>query len=219
MAILQVIYEDNHLLVIFKPAGMPSQEDASKALDVITAGKKYLKDKYNKPGNVFCGLVHRLDRPVSGLMVLAKTSKAAARLTTQFQSKDILKEYHCVVKGYPSLGLYEDFLYKDKKTNTTIVSNKGKKAQLLVEDVRYENPYSLVKIHLITGRSHQIRVQMASRNMPIVNDHRYNKEAKVNNDIALFANKISLIHPTLKTPLTFELDLPTTYPWNLFKNS
>lgn len=216
MATIEVIYEDNHLLVINKPAGMPSQEDASHAKDVINACKEYLKHKYNKPGNVFCGLVHRLDRPVSGLMVLAKTSKAAARLATQFQSSDITKEYHCVVKGYPSLGMYEDFLLKDNKTNTTVVSNKGKKAQLVIEDVRYEKPFSLVKITLITGRSHQIRVQMASRNMPIVNDHRYNKDAKVNNDIALFANKLTLKHPTANKTLTFELDLPTTYPWNMF---
>lgn len=217
MATFEVIYEDNHLLIINKPAGMPSQEDASLTLDVINACKDYLKKKYDKPGNVFCGLVHRLDRPVSGLMVLAKTSKAAARLATQFQSKDIVKEYHCVVEGYPKIGLYEDFLYKDKKTNTTVVSDKGKKAQLMVEDVHYMKPYSLVKIHLITGRSHQIRVQMASRNMPIVNDHRYNKNAKVNHDIALFANKLTLIHPTQKTSLTFELDLPNSFPWNQFK--
>jgi len=216
MASIEVIYEDNHLLVINKAAGMPSQEDNTQDLDVITAAKAYLKEKYKKPGNVFCGLVHRLDRPVSGLMVLAKTSKAAARLQKQFVGKDVLKQYHCVVKGYPSVGLYEDTLLKDKKTNTTFVSKNGKLAQLNVVDVVFVDGYSLCTIQLLTGRSHQIRVQMASRNLPIINDHRYNKDAKVGHDIALFASTLSFTHPTTKQQCNFTLSLPTTYPWDLF---
>lgn len=195
---------------------MPSQEDDSKDLDVVSAAKAYLKEKYNKPGNVYLGLVHRLDRPVGGLMVLAKTSKAASRLSKQIQENTMIKEYHCIVEGQAKRGEYVDYLLKDKKTNTTIVHPKGKKATLIVLHTKQHNNLSLVHLQLLSGRSHQIRVQMASRNTPILNDHRYNKNAKVNHDIALFASKLSLVHPTTKETLTFNLELPKTYPWNQF---
>jgi 23S rRNA pseudouridine1911/1915/1917 synthase len=217
MASFQVIFEDNHLLIINKPINMPSQEDDSKDLDVLTAAKAYLKEKYDKPGNVYLGLVHRLDRPVGGLMVLAKTSKAAARLSKQIQEHAIIKEYNCVVEGKAKIGEYVDYLLKDRKTNTTIVHPKGKKATLVVLHTKQYHDLCLCHLRLESGRSHQIRVQMASRNTPIINDHRYNKNAKVNHDIALFATKLSFEHPTSKEPLSFTLDVPNTYPWNQFQ--
>ena len=216
MASFEVVYEDNHLLVIVKPSNMPSQEDDSKDLDVLTAAKNYIKEKYDKPGNVYLGLVHRLDRPVSGLMVFAKTSKAAARLSQQIQNHTMIKEYQCVVEGNPKTGEYVDYLLKDRKTNTTIVHPKGKKATLNVLHTKHHNGLSLCHLQLQSGRSHQIRVQMAHRNTPIVNDHRYNPNAKINHDIALFASKLSFVHPTTKETLTFTLELPMSYPWNQF---
>lgn len=196
---------------------MPSQEDDSKDLDVLTAAKAYIKEKYNKPGNVYLGLVHRLDRPVAGLMVFAKTSKAAARLSQQIQDHSMIKEYDCVVEGHPKTGEYVDYLLKDRASNTTIVDPKGKKATLTVLHVIQNKGLSLCHLQLISGRSHQIRVQMAHRKTPIVNDHRYNPNAKVKNDIALFASGLEFIHPTTKEVMRFTLDLPTTYPWNQFQ--
>ena len=217
MATIEVIYEDNHILVINKPKHMPSQMDESHDLDVATATKQYLKDKYNKPNNVYLGLLHRLDRPVSGLMVLAKTSKAAARMSKQIQEQKIIKHYHCVVEGIPKLGLYVDYLKKDPKLNQTIVSKDGKKAQLNVISVDTHQSLSLCHIVLHSGRSHQIRVQMATRGTPIVNDHRYNKNAKKGQDIALVATYLEFTHPTTKENKIFQLPLPTDYPWSLFK--
>jgi 23S rRNA pseudouridine1911/1915/1917 synthase len=217
MATIEVIYEDNHLLVINKPKHMPSQADESQDLDVATAMKQYLKDKYNKPNNVYLGLLHRLDRPVSGLMVLAKTSKAAARMSKQIQDQKIIKQYHCVVEGKPKQGVYVDYLKKDQKLNQTVVSKDGKKAELDVISVVTKGQLSLCHISLHTGRSHQIRVQMAHRNTPIYNDHRYNKNAKIGQDIALIATYLEFVHPTTKELMTFKLPLPINYPWDQFR--
>jgi 23S rRNA pseudouridine1911/1915/1917 synthase len=218
MDTLNVIYEDNHLLVVNKPPGVLSQADGSLKPDIVNQAKQYLKEKYNKPGNVFCGLVHRLDQPVGGVMVLAKTSKAAARLSQQFSKNKVTRIYHCIVENQPPLGWYEDYLSKNKRTNTSYVSKDGKLAQLEVLSVKMKQNWGLVKIKLHTGRPHQIRVQMASRNFPILNDHRYHPEAKKRQDIALCANSLSFKHPTLKDQLTFEVPLPTTYPWSIFNS-
>ena len=217
MDTLNILYEDNHLLVLIKPAGILSQADGSHHDDIVNLAKAYLKEKYQKPGNVFCGLVHRLDQPVSGIMVLAKTSKAAGRLSEQFAKDRVTKHYHAVVKGKPPLGHYEDYLLKDKKSNTTYVSKHGKLAQLEVLSIRQNQGLSLVKLNLITGRPHQIRVQMASRGFPLINDHRYNKKATINQDIALFASKLVFDHPTTKQRMIFDAPLPSGYPWDIFK--
>ena len=217
MATPVIIYEDNHVLVITKPPGWLSQADRTQDLDVLTYFKGYLKETYHKPGNVYLGLVHRLDQPVSGLMVLAKTSKAAKRLSLQVKQHQLFKQYHCVVQGKAQPGIYRDRLLKDTKTNTTVVSMHGKAAHLEVVAVHYRKPLSLCMIRLFSGRSHQIRVQMAHRNTPIVNDHRYNTNAKKNQDIALLASGLGFYHPTTKQWLSFELPLPDTYPWVLFK--
>lgn len=215
---MKIIYEDNHLLVVLKPINIPVQEDDSKDLDMLTYLKKNLKEKYNKPGNVYLGLVHRLDRPVSGIMVFAKTSKAASRLSEQIRNHTFKKEYMAVLCGKtPKKDILVDKLLKNPKTNTTVVSEKGKEAILSYELIKYKNNYSLVKINLETGRSHQIRVQFSSRGYPLYGDQRYNKKALPKQQIALFANRLEFIHPVTKEKLFFEEELPNFEPWNIFK--
>jgi 23S rRNA pseudouridine1911/1915/1917 synthase len=213
---INVIYEDNHIIVVEKPVNIPVQADDSKDLDFLSMIKKYIKDKYNKPGNVYVGLVHRLDRPVGGIMVFAKTSKAASRLSEQVRLNKIKKVYHAVIEGKPlKEGHLEDYLLKDSKTNTTKVNKSGKLSILDYKLISTVENLSLVKVFLKTGRSHQIRVQFSSRNLPLYGDQRYNKNAKVGQQIALYATSLSFEHPTTKEVLTFELDLPNKYPWNI----
>ena len=213
---INVIYEDNHIIVVEKPVNIPVQADDSKDLDFLSMIKKYIKDKYNKPGNVYVGLVHRLDRPVGGIMVFAKTSKAASRLSEQVRLNKIKKVYHAVIEGKPlKEGHLEDYLLKDSKTNTTKVNKSGKLSILDYKLISTVENLSLVKVFLKTGRSHQIRVQFSSRNLPLYGDQRYNKNAKVGHQIALYATSLSFEHPTTKENLTFELDLPNKYPWNI----
>ncbi len=216
-AMINIIYEDNHLLVVEKPINIPVQADNSDDPDLLTLLKEYIKNKYKKPGNVYLGLVHRLDRPVGGVMVFAKTSKAASRLSKQIINKEFKKTYMAVVCGKPdSEGTFIDKLKKDSKTNITSVSKNGKEAILNYKLIAYKNKLSLVQIDLLTGRSHQIRVQFSSRNYPLYGDQKYNKEA-VLDQIALFAKKIEFIHPTTKEKINFELPLPNRYPFNIFK--
>ena len=164
------------------------------------------------------GLVHRLDRPVSGIMVFAKTSKAASRLSEQIRNHTFKKEYMAVLCGKtPKKDILVDKLLKNPKTNTTVVSEKGKEAILSYELIKYKNNYSLVKINLETGRSHQIRVQFSSRGYPLYGDQRYNKKALTKQQIALFANRLEFIHPVTKEKLFFEEELPNFEPWNIFK--
>lgn len=213
---INVVYEDNHIIVVEKPVNIPVQADDSKDLDFLSMIKKYIKDKYNKPGNVYVGLVHRLDRPVGGIMVFAKTSKAASRLSEQVRLNKIKKVYHAVIEGKPlKEGHLEDYLLKDSKTNTTKVNKSGKLSILDYKLISTVENLSLVKVFLKTGRSHQIRVQFSSRNLPLYGDQRYNKNAKVGQQIALYATSLSFEHPTTKENLTFELDLPNKYPWNI----
>ena len=216
---INVIYEDNHILVVEKNINIPVCEDESKDLDLLTILKQYLKEKYNKPGNVYLGLVHRLDRPVGGIMVFAKTSKAASRLSEQVRTHILKKEYHAVVLGKVNdHEVLKDNLLKDNKTNITKIDKKGKEAILEYNLVSYKDGYSLVKINLKTGRSHQIRVQFSSRNHPLYGDQKYNKQAIVGEQIALFASSLEFIHPVTKEVMKFSLPLPNRYPFNIFKN-
>ena len=213
---INVIYEDNHLLVVEKPINIPTQEDNTKDKDLLTILKKYIKEKYNKPGNVYLGLVHRLDRPVGGIMVFARTSKAASRLSEQVRNKTFKKTYNAVVIGnIENTGKLKDNLLKDEKRNIVKVDKNGKEAILNFKKLNYKNNMSLVEINLETGRSHQIRVQMAHHGYPLFGDQKYNKTAKVGEQIALFAKKIEFIHPTTNELLTFELDLPNRYPFTI----
>ena len=215
---INIIYEDNHLIVVEKPMKIPTQEDNTKDKDLLTILKEYIKEKYNKPGNVYLGLVHRLDRPVGGIMVFARTSKAASRLSEQVRNKTFKKTYNAVVIGnIENTGKLKDYLLKDEKRNIVKVDEKGKEAILNFKKLNYKNNMSLVEINLETGRSHQIRVQMANHGYPLFGDQKYNKTAKVGEQIALFAKKIEFVHPTNNELLTFELDLPNRYPFTIFK--
>ena len=214
---INIIYEDNHLLVVEKPINIPVQEDDSGDLDFLTMLKDYIKKRDNKPGNVYLGLVHRLDRPVGGIMVFAKTSKCASRLSEQVRTRLLKKTYYAVVEGkLETKGIFKDYLLKDTKTNMVKVDKNGKEAILDYELINYKNGLSLVKINLKTGRSHQIRVQFSSRGHALYGDNRYNKNAKVGEQIALFAKSLELIHPTTKETMKFDLEIKNKYPWNTF---
>lgn len=216
---INVIYEDNHIIVVEKKPNILVQQDNTKDICLTEIIKKYLKIKYNKPGNVYLGLVHRLDRPVGGIMVFAKTSKAATRLSKAIKENKITKIYYAVVVGKTNKEeKYIDYITKDNKTNTSFITDKtnGKEAILTYETIKTKNNLSLVKIHLITGRSHQIRVQFSHHSHPLIGDQKYNKKATPNTDIALFAKVLEFYHPVTKEKLHFELDLPNKYPFNLF---
>ena len=214
---INIIYEDNHILVVEKPVNIPVQADITKDEDLLTILKEYIKNKYNKPGNVYLGLVHRLDRPVGGIMVFAKTSKAANRLSKQVQDKTMKKTYIAVVQGQVQQeGILKDKLEKDSKNNITRVSKNGKEAILNYKLLQYKNNYSLIKINLITGRSHQIRVQFSSRNHPLYGDQKYNKNPE-KGQIALFAKELEFMHPTTKEIMTFQLPLPNRQPFSMFE--
>lgn len=215
---INIIYEDNHLLVVEKPINVPVQADKSGDLDFLSMLKNYLKEKYNKPGDVYLGLVHRLDRPVGGIMVFAKTSKAASRLAKQIQKHEVKKIYMAVLEGKVSeSGVFKDKLKKDEKLNITRVSADGKDAELSYNLIGYVNNLSLVRISLKTGRSHQIRVQFASRKLPLYGDQKYNPNAALD-QIALFASMLEFKHPVTKEVMSFELPLPERYPFTLFKS-
>ncbi|AMC92640.1 RNA pseudouridine synthase [Erysipelothrix larvae] len=220
---MKIYYEDNHVIVIDKPVNQPSQQDASFHLDTLTMVKDYIKETYNKPGNVYVGLVHRLDRPVGGLMVFAKTSKAASRLSDQVRTRTLEKEYIAIVEGEMPLGTYTDWLIKDGNTNTSKVTHKDKKnakqatLTVLESDYNKKENLSRVRIKLETGRHHQIRVQCASRNHPLWGDARYNPRSKPGQQIALWSYKLSFMHPTKKEKITLTSELPTSYPFNLWK--
>ncbi len=213
---INIIYEDNHLLVVEKPINIPVQADNSKDPDLLTMLKDYLKNKYSKPGNVYLGLVHRLDRPVGGVMVFAKTSKAASRLSEQIRNNAFHKEYLAVVCGkINDKDTFVDKLLKDHKKNIVKVDPNGKLSELEYELLDYQEGLSLVKIYLKTGRSHQIRVQFSHHGFPLYGDQKYNTNTP-KDQIALFASKIEFIHPTTKENVIFELPKPDRYPFNIF---
>lgn len=217
---INILYEDNHVLCVVKPANLPVQADNTKDEDLLTLVKQYLKEKYNKPGNVYLGLVHRLDRPVGGAMILAKTSKAASRLSESIRVRAIDKVYYAILDGVPKKqsDTLVDYLTKDTKTNIVSVTNAkvGKKSILHYQVLATKNGHTLVEIHLETGRPHQIRVQFASRNLPLVGDQRYNKNAK-KVQIALWAVSLTFPHPTTKDKITIHSDPPEIWPWTEFE--
>lgn len=199
---LEILYEDNHIIVVVKPFNILSQSDDTKDIDMLTLIKSYLKEKYNKPGNVYLGLIHRLDRPTGGIMVFAKTSKAASRLSEQIRLNLFTKKYLAIVSGYfdEKAGVFEDYILK-KEDNSSVISNLGKYAKLEYEVLKEKSNLSLVNILLHTGRHHQIRVQFASRNHPLYGDQRYGKSSK--KQLALFAYYLSFNHPVTKEKLEF----------------
>lgn len=213
---VKIIYEDNHLLVVEKPVNIPMQLDSSNDEDLLNVCKQYLKEKYNKPGEVYLGLVHRLDRPVGGVCVFARTSKAASRLSKQIQNHEFKKQYLAVVEdnNLKDKGTFEDNLLKDHKANMVKVDPKGKPSSLDYEVLKRKDNLALVKINLHTGRSHQIRVQFSSRNHPLWGDQRYNKKAVVGQQIALWSYSIELMHPTRNEKMIFTSEIDR-YPFNI----
>lgn len=209
---IPVLYEDNHLLAVVKPAGVPVQEDSSGDADLLSLLKAYIKEKYQKPGAVYLGLVHRLDRPVGGVMVFARTSKAAARLSAALREGRTAKEYRCVCTGTPPAGVYEDWLLKDEKTFSSRVVPENtpgaKRARLTLTPLVSREGLTLCRVVLDTGRSHQIRVQCASRGCPLWGDQRYNPAARPGQDIALFCTSMTLPHPVTKEAMTFTASPP-----------
>jgi len=216
---IEVLYEDNHLLCVVKPVNVPVQEDSSHDTDLLTMCKSYLKEKYNKPGNVFLGLVHRLDRPVGGVMVFAKTSKAASRLSDSIRRNRFHKEYLAVTDGIPpEKGTLVDYLVKDHQKNMVRTTDEahGKKSILHYEVLSAKEKKALVLIQLETGRSHQIRVQFSSRGYPLHNDHRYNKNV-TKGTISLYAYQLTFPHPVTGELVTIRKKPPAKEPWNIFE--
>lgn len=215
---IDILYEDNHIIVVEKKINVPVQEDSSKDEDLVNIIKKYLKNKYHKPGNVYLGLIHRLDRPVGGVMVFAKTSKAASRLSEQVRNHKVIKKYYAVVENnIATEGILKDKLLKDTKNNIVVVSNNGKDAELSYKLLMKKNNLNLIDVNLKTGRSHQIRVQFAHHGNPLYGDQKYNKKAKVGEQIALYAYSLSFYHPITKELMTFDLPLPNQQPFIWFK--
>ena len=203
---LKVFYEDNHIIVVEKPFNVLSQADSTNDIDMLTIVKEYIKEKYNKPGNVYLGLVHRLDRPVGGLMVFARTSKAASRLSEQVRTHKFSKKYLAVVSGkIKDKDTFIDYLKKEDNGNTIVTDEEhGKYSELSYRVLEYNEKCnrSLVEIDLKTGRHHQIRVQFASRGYPLCGDQRYGN--RDNTQIALYAYQLKFYHPTTKEEMIFE---------------
>ena len=204
---MKILYEDNHIIVVVKDYNIPVQEDSSKDTDLLTMIKSYLKEKYNKPGNVYLGLVHRLDRPVGGVMVFAKTSKAASRLSNLIREKKMEKRYMALVHNHVlEHEKLIDKLYKDENTNTSYVRDDGKESILEYNLIEYRNNFSLIDINLLTGRHHQIRVQLSHHGYPIYGDQKYGID-KEGIQIHLWAYKLKFKHPVKDEIMEF-----TYYP-------
>ncbi len=221
---LKILFEDNHIIVVEKTPNIPSQSDKTGDIDMLTLVKQYIKEKYNKPGNVYLGLVHRLDRPVGGIMIFAKTSKSASRLSDEVREKVFKKKYLAVVDGKieKAKGSLENYLYKDERNNMSKVVNKDKKnaklAKLDYEVVFYDEVknLSLVKINLHTGRHHQIRVQLSNFGHSIFGDQKYGTRG-TGKQIALWAYELTIVHPITKEEMTF-VDLPEKIgTWSILK--
>ena len=206
---MKVLYEDNHLLVVDKPYGVPSQADESGDADMLTLAKAYVKEKYNKPGEAWLGLVHRLDRPTSGVMVFARTSKSAARLSEQIREGQFEKTYLAVLTAAPQppQGELWHWLAKDEKTHTAHIVKEGdpnaKKAGLGYETLSVRDGLALVRVRLLTGRFHQIRVQFAAIGCGVYGDMKYGR-CDIKAPLALHACRVCLVHPTQKMRMCFD---------------
>lgn len=222
---IRIIFEDNHLLVVEKPAKMPTQSDPSGDMDLLSYLKNDLKIRYQKPGNAYLGLVHRLDRPVGGVMVFAKTSKAASRLSAQLREGMFEKYYLAIVRGYLTIGhdRLTNHLVKDPGRNIVSVVPKpvpgSKEAFLDYQVIGKRQQLSFLKIALGTGRPHQIRVQLAAIGHPLYGDRKYGPTInQPGEQLALFSFKLRFQHPTAKGYLEFKASPPPVYPWTVFED-
>lgn len=214
---LQILYEDNHLLAVVKPAGLPTMGVAEDLPSLLTVAKQYIKDRYAKPGNVYLGIMSRLDAPVTGVVLLARTSKAASRLTEQFRTHAVAKTYWALVEGEvdPPSGQWTDWLRHDERHRKVHWTSPGaadaKEARLEYRLLRRVQRYSLLEVTLLTGRKHQIRVQLSSRGLPIVGDLKYGSRHHFPAGIALHARRLAVQHPT--TGETIDLVAPLPDSW------
>lgn len=223
---LTILYEDNHIIVVLKPQNIPSCEDESKDRDMLTIIKEYVKVKYNKPGNVYLGLVHRLDRPTGGVMVFAKSSKAASRLAEQMKDGDFEKRYYAVLVGKPreEKATLTNYMKKNSINNMVYVCSPtesgAKFAELEYKVIEEESGLSLSDVRLHTGRSHQIRVQMNHIGCPVYGDMRYGGEKAKKGYLALWAYYLAFSHPISKERMVFRVEPPKDItPWTLFDTS
>ncbi len=220
---LNVLYEDNHLLVINKSSGELVQGDETGDEPLVERCKKYIKEKYNKPGEVFLGVVHRLDRPVSGVVIFARTSKALERMNELFRDRQTKKVYWAIVANKPKeeSGTLVHWLVKNEKNNKVTAFTKenkdGQRSELSYRILKHKAGFYLLEVNPVTGRPHQIRVQLASMGCVIVGDVKYGY-AKPNPDksICLHARQLSFIHPVKKETISIEAPLPKNEVWNLF---
>ncbi len=220
---IAILHEDNSVLVVVKPHNIPSQGDSTGDMDLLSLLKSYIKDKYNKPGEVYLGLVHRLDRPTGGIMVFARNSKSAARLSAQIVEGEMSKHYLAGLINVPTdrQGVLEHYLRKNPLTNTVTVETFGtsgaKRAELSYKIVDTAgSKLSLADIELTTGRSHQIRVQMSAIGCPVYGDARYSSAAPKGSNMALWAYHLSFNHPVSKERMVFVAAPPVKEPWTSF---
>lgn len=215
---MEVVYEDNHIIIVNKKAGEIVQGDKTGDKPLSETVKEYIKEKYNKPGNVFCGVVHRIDRPVSGLVIFARTSKALERLNRMLRDGEIHKTYHALVEGAPSKDedLLEDLLVSDGRINKTFIARPGtpdaKLSRLKYRILEKGNRYTLLEINLLTGRKHQIRAQLSAMGHPIKGDLKYGaRRSNKDGGISLEAHRIEFIHPVSKQSIDISLPYRSIY--------
>ena len=222
---LNVLFEDNQIIVVEKPVNIPSQGDKTGDVDMLTLVKDYIREKYNKPGEVYLGLVHRLDRPVGGVMVFARNSKSAGRLSEQVRIKEFKKNYLVIVDGKmeEEKGTLEDYLLKNERLNISKVVPEGTKnaklAKLDYEVLKYDKDINLsvLKVNLHTGRHHQIRVQFASKNHSIYGDQKYGTRGR-GKQICLWAYELTITHPVKKEKMTFKVLPEKTGSWKILED-
>ncbi|WP_042475630.1 RluA family pseudouridine synthase [Bacillus ndiopicus] len=220
---IPILYEDNHLIIVEKPINIPVQQDETNDPDLLTLLKRDIKIRYNKPGNVYLSLLHRLDRPVGGAMVFAKTSKAASRMSDLLRKQEIERGYLAVVRRRVKKeeNTLVHYLWKDQKKNIVFARKANykdaKKAILHYRVVKRTSDLTLVRVQLETGRSHQIRVQFQQIGHPLYGDQKYGSEInKKGQQIALWAHELSFTHPVTKESVTVISEPPKQYPWNIW---
>jgi 23S rRNA pseudouridine1911/1915/1917 synthase len=217
---MQVIYEDNHIIIVAKQSGEIVQGDKTGDTPLSDIVKQYIKEKYQKPGEVFLGVVHRLDRPVSGLVVFARTSKALTRLNKMFAEGEVHKTYWAIVTGKPQVSeaTLEHWLVRNEKQNKSYAYDTekphSKKAILKYREISHGDRYSLLEVQLLTGRHHQIRCQLAKAGMPIKGDLKYGApRSNPDGSISLLSRRVEFIHPVSKQPIVVEAPVPADNLW------
>lgn len=219
-SVLDVLHEDNHILAVCKPAGLPTMGVSSDRPSLLSLAKQYLKDKYNKPGNVYLGIVSRLDAPVTGVVLMARTSKAARRLSEQFRQRDVDKRYWALVQRppRPPAGTWTDWVRKDERHRKVLISHPeasgAQEAILSYRTLGIKHSVARLEIALKTGRKHQIRVQLSAHRCPVLGDRKYGSQVRFPHGIALHAQALGFAHPVRKTPV--HLVAPPPRSWNRY---